>query len=335
MQDSIKLALADDHQKFLRQLTVMLKRHEQMEIVGEAKDGSELLDILKHSKVDIAILDIEMPRLDGIETLKKIKKNYVNIKVIILSEHGQKQYVLNILQQGAAGYLLKEKSSEELIKAIHEVYEGGRYYPANVMQTLSRENSKKPHIQLAKMEIRVLKLLAQQHTPKQIAEEISTTIHTVNTHIANLQRKTKSDNNADLVQFAKNHGYVLTKTEIKVLELLAQNSTVEQISTKLALDKSVIYRYKRSLLTKTNSLDMEELLDFARENGFIWTKVELEITQFLALGLTVEQIAKKLLVKINSVKRDLKHMLRKTNSPNEAYFIRFMKKEGHIKMAEN
>ena len=133
----INILLADDHKILLDGLKAFLQTNSNINIVGEALNGIQVLDILKEHKVDVAVLDIEMPEMDGVETTKQIKKCFPNTKVLILSMYKEKAIIIKLMEMGASGYILKNRSKEELIEAINRVYAGDAHFGIEVLNTIT------------------------------------------------------------------------------------------------------------------------------------------------------------------------------------------------------
>ena len=136
MKNKIKVLLADDHQMFIDGMKVFLEKYEHVEIVAEANNGNQVLDFLEQNSlnVDIVVLDIDMPDLDGIETTKFIRKKYKNVKVLILSMFDRKEFIIKLMRYGASGYILKNKSKEELLAALNSLAAGRTHYGLEIMQ---------------------------------------------------------------------------------------------------------------------------------------------------------------------------------------------------------
>ena len=154
----IKILLADDHQMFLDGISAFLEKEPNIKIVGEALDGFQVLEFLQKNTVDIILLDIRMPGMDGHQTIVKIKQGFPTTKVLVVSTFGEAEYIYKMLSNGAEGYLMKNKSKEELVNAIHQIHSGKRYISLDVQQIYwdyIQNKSKKPksNIQLTSREI--------------------------------------------------------------------------------------------------------------------------------------------------------------------------------------
>ena len=211
--EKIKVIIADDHKIVIDGLKSLLQLEETIEVVGEAYDGKQVLDILKNQKVDIAVLDIEMPFLSGIELTRIIKKDFPQVKVLILSMYNTEKFVHNVIEIGADGYILKNKGKEELVLAIKYIMDGDEYFGREVEKTYRMSQKKKydeiKNVKLTKREIEVLKLTAAGDTTPIISEKLFIAHSTVETHRRNLIEKTGvRGGSKGLVKYAFEKGYM-------------------------------------------------------------------------------------------------------------------------------
>lgn len=211
--EKIKVIIADDHKIVIDGLKSLLQLEETIEVVGEAYDGKQVLDILKNQKVDIAVLDIEMPFLSGIELTRIIKKDFPQVKVLILSMYNTEKFVHNVIEIGADGYILKNKGKEELVLAIKYIMDGDEYFGREVEKTYRMSQKKKydeiKNVKLTKREIEVLKLIAAGDTTPIISEKLFIAHSTVETHRRNLIEKTGvRGGSKGLVKYAFEKGYM-------------------------------------------------------------------------------------------------------------------------------
>ncbi len=206
----INILLADDHKIVRDGIVSLLADENNFNIAFEAEDGIQVLNILKHDKVDIIIMDISMPNLNGIECTKMIKKLYPEIHVLILSMYNEEHYLNEVFKSGASGYIIKNSSKEDLITAINTVYSGKAYYSPEVTQTYIERTikpvTKKSDIEniindLTPREIEVLKLIVNEFSNQEIAENLFISIRTVDAHRRNLLSKIGVKNTAGLVKF--------------------------------------------------------------------------------------------------------------------------------------
>jgi len=210
MNSKIKIILTDDHRIFRDGIKSLLSENEEIQIIGEASDGYELMEMLKMITPDLVIMDITMPKLSGIEVTKQITSLYPEMGILILSMHTNEEFVINSIKAGAQGYLPKDTSKEELLKAIHAIYNGGEYYSKNVSDSFLKnfarrfkvEQTLKENDELTKREIEILQLAAGGSSNKEIAEQLFISIKTVDAHKNHIMQKLKLKNTAELVIYA-------------------------------------------------------------------------------------------------------------------------------------
>jgi DNA-binding NarL/FixJ family response regulator len=210
----IRLLIADDHDLFLDGIVSLLKPEKYLTI-ETAGDGYEVLEKLKSKQYDVCLLDIGMPKLDGIATVKILREAKSTIKIIILSTYNDKEIVSEMMMAGINGYLLKNCTRQELIAAINKVYDGGNYFSDEVQSTIVNQfttyltNGKnKRDVVLTNREVEIVQLLAQEYTNDKIAELLNISYRTVETHRKNIMQKTDSHNLAGLLKFAYEHNLV-------------------------------------------------------------------------------------------------------------------------------
>lgn len=209
----IRILLADDHQLFLDGLKMLLKEEVNIKLVAEANDGKEVISLLKTQEVDIAVLDVEMPHMDGLETSAYIREHYPATKVLVLTMYNDQAFIRKLIEVGVSGYILKNKGKEELAEAIQDISEGKTYFGREVTNTLisgiQEVIKKKPErdIPLTRREVDVVRLIADGLSTPQIAEKLFIAHSTVETHRRNLIDKTGVPNSKTLIKWAINHGY--------------------------------------------------------------------------------------------------------------------------------
>lgn len=205
------MVIVDDHQLILDGIKALLKEEESVNIVGEASNGKEAIDIIDLLETDVVLLDIDMPVMDGIETSKILHQKYPNLAIIILSMHAEKGLIKNLVEIGVKGYLLKNSSRAEILKALNEVMEGNSYFSPEVTLSLlnksSENRTRQSEIILTDREEEVLRLIASGFTNKEIAEKLFISHRTVDTHRTNLMKKLDVNNLAGLVSYAIKHGF--------------------------------------------------------------------------------------------------------------------------------
>lgn len=203
----IRLLVADDHPMILDGLNTSLSREDSIEIVAQAQNGEEVLEKLSKNDIDVILLDINMPGMNGFETLNKIVPEYPDVKIIILSMYDKPEFIHSLIENGASGYLLKNTDREEMIYAIQKVTNGNIYYSEDVKRILRKEEvAASHHENLTKREKEILRLIAKEKTTSEIAEMLFISTHTVDTHRKNLLSKLGVKNAAGLVKYAIDYG---------------------------------------------------------------------------------------------------------------------------------
>jgi len=211
----IKLLIADDHKVFRDGINSIIDDVEDIQVVGQAADGREVLSQLEEVQPHVILMDISMNEAGGIETTLLVRKQYPNIKILALSMHEESNYIIKMLEAGASGYLLKDAGSSEMIKAIRAVASGATYYSQEVSAALvqqmtqdKKQKESRSGIPLTKRELEVLELIAGEYTNPEIAEKLFISIRTVDTHRRNLIEKLAVKNTAGLVRYAIRKGLV-------------------------------------------------------------------------------------------------------------------------------
>lgn len=206
----IRVALIDDHLLFRRGMAAILKTYDEVEITLQASNGAALLAKLEENTVDVILLDLEMPEMDGIQTTKKLKIQFPAIKVLILSMYDDDHFIQHLMEVGANGYLLKDAEPDEVILAVQSVYESGFYFNARVSKVvlagLAKKNKVKPvfrgNVQLTDREVEVLRLICEEQTNNEIGKKLFLSPRTVEGYRNRLLEKTNVRNTAGLVVFA-------------------------------------------------------------------------------------------------------------------------------------
>jgi DNA-binding NarL/FixJ family response regulator len=203
----IKIFLVDDHKLFRNGLSLLLECEKDIVVSGEAENGMEFCDAIVKEQPDVALMDIEMPVMDGFETTKRCCDQYPDLKVIALTMFGEEQYYLKMIEAGAKGFLLKNSDIEEVIKAIKTVHEGGTYFSQEILYHMVR-NIKEvrkeagPPVSLSNREKEILELICKGLSNTEIASELNISKRTVEKHRSNILIKTQTYNTASLVMFA-------------------------------------------------------------------------------------------------------------------------------------
>lgn len=217
--EKIKIIIAEDHPLMRSAICSNLANEsDQVEIIGQCCDGIELLELLKFKVPDIILLDIEMPRMDGLDTLKAIRERYKNnIKILVFSANSSNYINLKLMQMGADGILFKKSSTEELINAINVVYRGSVFFQDSLaFKMLSNShNIKKDSLeQFNSVDFEILQLLCQQKNANEIAQEMKMSVNTINKYRSKLMEKTNSQNIAGMVIFAIQNGIYVIPNKI-------------------------------------------------------------------------------------------------------------------------
>jgi len=210
--NKINVLLTDDHQIIIDGLKSLLKNSEEINVSAEANNGREALLILGILSVDVVLMDIDMPVMNGIEALKEIRKQYRDVKVIILSMHNEAGMIKNLIELGANGYLLKSCTQDELIGAITKVATGHSFFSTDVTLALlnpaGTSNPDKKNELLTDRETEILKLIAAGFSNKEIGDQLFISHRTVDTHRTNLMKKLDVNNIAGLISYAIKNGIV-------------------------------------------------------------------------------------------------------------------------------
>jgi len=205
----ITVAIAEDHQSFVDGINLLLKYEEDIEIVGMANDGEELLEIVKSKRPKVVLTDIKMPKIDGIAAAKLIKKAFPETKIIAFSMFDQEEAIRQMIAAGATGYLLKNSPLEDVLKAIHEVVIGNTFYDSAIdISFLSEENSASGKKSLlSKSEREILTLIGQGKASSEIAALRFTSVSTVEKHRKNMIRKLGLSGKGELLRYALEKKY--------------------------------------------------------------------------------------------------------------------------------
>jgi DNA-binding NarL/FixJ family response regulator len=216
MRDIIKVILADDHRIFRKGLKLLLSDKAHIQVLAEADDGDEALRKAAQHKPHIVIMDIGMPKMDGIEATRQIRERIPDTEVVILSMHAKKVYIDQVLKAGAKGYVLKDSDEDNLIAAINTVHNGGYYLDSPIAdQVLSgyfgRKTGRQSQEQggsLSDREKQVLRLLAEGHSNQEVADILCISRKTVENHRANVVRKTGVQGQVGLTKYAARIGLI-------------------------------------------------------------------------------------------------------------------------------
>ncbi len=213
----IRVVLADDHPIVRQGLRTLLETEADCQVVGEAADGLTALDLIGRLQPDIAVLDVQMPDLGGLEVARRTASKSPDTRLIMLSMHSDEPYVLDALRHGVAAYVLKGSATVELVDAVHAVLAGKRFLSASLNERalneyvrLAKESGRSPdrYDLLTHREREVLQLAAQGLSNGEIGDRLSISARTAETHRANLLRKLGFQSQTELVRFAVNRGFL-------------------------------------------------------------------------------------------------------------------------------
>jgi DNA-binding NarL/FixJ family response regulator len=205
MEES-KVIIVDDHKMFRSGLRFLLNNIPNISVIGEASNGKEFLEMAEKQSIDIALMDINMPEMNGIEATKIAMEKYPMLKVIVLSMHGEEEYYDQMLDAGVKGFLLKNSDADELIAAIEAVKAGKSYFSqellVDILDQKRLQKLKTDAVKLSQRELEVLKLICEGFSNSEIAEQLFISHRTVDRHRANLLSKTGCKNSTSLVMYA-------------------------------------------------------------------------------------------------------------------------------------
>ena len=214
--DKIKILVVDDHAIMRDGIRALLGIHDDIEIVGEASEGKEAIERVRELAPDVVIMDIAMPGMDGLEATRRIVKKNPKVKVLVLTQYDNREYILSAIKAGTAGYVPKKALSSDLVSAIHAVYKGDSFlYPsaaATLMKDYLRQAEEEPYDSLTDREREILKLIAEGHTSREIAEMLVISLKTVLGHRAKIMQKLDIHNRTTLIKYAMHKGLVSTDT---------------------------------------------------------------------------------------------------------------------------
>ncbi len=209
MEKPIRVVIVDDHQVVLEGFMARLELEPEIEVVATASNGLQAIDVVKQFMPDVTLMDVSMPIMNGIDATRLIKEEVPEAKVLMLTMHDNREYIMKVMQAGAVGYMLKEISAEKMVQAIKTVNQGSTYFCESVTQTLFTQEiapaEHKPN-PLSRREEAVLKLVAQGCSSKKIASLLNISYRTVETHRQNIKHKLDIHSTAELAKYAVQHG---------------------------------------------------------------------------------------------------------------------------------
>ncbi len=214
MYKPIRIIIADDHELLREGFSLLLRKQKDIEIVDEASNGKDLLDKVRKQLPDVVVTDIQMPEMDGIQATKKIKEEFPQVEVIALTMFNEDHLIIDMLESGAKGYLLKNTSQKELSEAIKAVHNGGTHFCSStserlktmIVQSKFNPYKKKPSEIFSEREIEVMKLICQQMQNKEIAEKLFISVRTVEGYREKVFEKTGARTIAGVTIFAIKNG---------------------------------------------------------------------------------------------------------------------------------
>jgi DNA-binding NarL/FixJ family response regulator len=217
LEKTYKILIVDDHKLFREGLSFVISQMDGLEVVGEASNGKEFLDLIDKLSVDIVLMDISMPGIDGIEATTKALEKFPDLKIIALTMFCDEEYYYKMIQAGVSGYILKESGKDELSNAINSVIAGENYFSQKLLRNIILNLNKaktfkgtqyKQEIKLTPRETEILKLICQGLSNTEISEKISLSLRTVEGHKSNLISKTGVRNSVSLVMYALKNNLV-------------------------------------------------------------------------------------------------------------------------------
>ena len=216
LAESIRIFLADDHQIFLEGLARLIQDHPHMKVIGMAGNGREAVSRIRTLRPDVVLMDISMPGLNGLDVARLTAKSSPKTRVLILSMHENEEFLRRVLEVGAAGYLLKDSTADELFFAIKEAYQGNSYLSPSISRRLivdyleakRKEQRGSVRPTLTGREREVLQLLAEGHPSRAIADALNISVRTVQTHRKHIMRKLRLHHLSELVRYAIQNGII-------------------------------------------------------------------------------------------------------------------------------
>jgi len=207
-----RVVIADDHVLVRRGLAELLHEMDDMQVAGEAGSGDDLLRIVRDERVDVVVMDMNMPGPSGLDLVKSLRAEFPKLPILVLSAHPEDQYAVRVVRAGAMGYLTKESAEQDLVDAVRRVSSGKRYLSqtlaASLLDALDVDPDEDPHAALSDREYQVLRLIASGITVGGIAERLSLSVKTVSTYRSRLLQKMGMSNNAEITRYALENGLV-------------------------------------------------------------------------------------------------------------------------------
>lgn len=211
---TIKIVVADDHQLFREGLVNLLESDEEIQVIGQAEDGQTAIKKVLELKPDLLLTDIAMPNMNGMEATRNLKKQLPELKIVVVSMHSDRQFVKGMLTAGTDAYLLKNCTHQQLLEAIHTVYNGKKYLSEDITEMVisgyidNAGNIDDKYNQLSEREKEIFVLLAEGASTREIGDKLFISVKTVGTHKQNILEKLELNNNSDIVKYALKTGLI-------------------------------------------------------------------------------------------------------------------------------
>jgi len=214
--DKIKILIVDDHAIMREGIRALLDLQEDIEVVGEACDGNEAIEKARELGPDVAIMDIAMPGMDGLEATRRMRKKNPNLRVLVLTQYDNREYILSVIKAGASGYVPKRALSSELVTAIRAVHNGESFlYPSAasaLIEDYLQHVDEEPYDRLTQREREILKLIADGNTSREIADKLFISLKTVQGHRTKIMEKLNLHNRTELIKYAMRKGLASLET---------------------------------------------------------------------------------------------------------------------------
>ena len=213
--DNIKILIADDHQMILDGFRILLDQEEGLEVIAEAMDGEQVIEeARKTQELDVIILDINMPKKDGIEVTKILKTEFPEVSILIVTMYNRKEFIRNLMEVGVDGYILKNSGKKELVNAINALSQGEPYFGKEITRTIMKSYQKNRvfdspmEIELTSREKEIIQLIGEGLNTNEIGERLFLSAHTVNTHRKNILSKLNVKNSVGMIRFGIQTGII-------------------------------------------------------------------------------------------------------------------------------
>lgn len=213
MLPDISLVIADDHEIFRDGLALMLSRQPHIKLLGQAEDGKELLQLVQEKNPDLVLTDIKMPRMDGVQAAKQLRQQFPDVRIIALSMYDEENLIVDMLEAGAKGYLLKNADKQEILDAIESVYEDKVFYcrhtsaklASMIVKSKFNPHKKAEQVVFTDRETEIIKLICRQHTAQEIGDQLYLSKRTVEGYRTKILEKMNVKNTAGVVVYALKH----------------------------------------------------------------------------------------------------------------------------------